>query len=119
MNFSSRKTCLLMFAMILSQLSHTYGAAAITSGFESFFVGEYNAAADIALIDKHQSKQLEKEKSSIHSMRFAKQLVNQRDSIAHSLEVRKGIFGEHQKAYRRLVIWEIEKRIKEVLRLDE
>lgn len=71
----------------------------------------YHHTADLALLDKNQQKELIESRRRIESLGVY-ELTNFADSARISLKTHDTKYTEKQKAYKRLLLWYIEERLK-------
>lgn len=72
----------------------------------------YSPESDLALINKDQQRELERMKREIESEEVKSCLENRKDSLQTSLRTHHATYTDRQKAYKRLVVWYIDQRLK-------
>jgi hypothetical protein len=71
----------------------------------------YDPEADQALLNKDQKRELVRAQEKIESYGVTA-LLNLRDSVKFSLKTHDVEYSEKQKAYKRLLLWYMEERLK-------
>lgn len=72
----------------------------------------YSPEGDLALINRDQQRELERMKREIESEEMMRCLENRKDSLQTSLMTHRFTYTDRQKAYKRLVVWYIDQRLK-------